>query len=150
MAKNLAYAECPNIKFHYRNSSNEEFLVPSLFRYEIWKLVKTPFLIAGQSCRQVWNPGTSDALSMSHLSQQPSDPAYYIEDCMIFECATWNSNLESYLIHTYFRLQTIDSQALNKTHNSTSDSSLKISQFCFTSQGAIRRKKTDVLGLKRL
>ena len=27
--------------------------------------------------------GTSDAWSMSHLSQQPSDPAYYIEDFCI-------------------------------------------------------------------
>ena len=27
--------------------------------------------------------GTSDAGSMSHLSQQPSKPAYYIEDCGI-------------------------------------------------------------------
>ena len=28
--------------------------------------------------------GTSDAWSMSHLSQRPNDPAYYIEDCRIF------------------------------------------------------------------
>ena len=27
--------------------------------------------------------GTSDAWSMSHLSQLPSKPAYYIEDCWI-------------------------------------------------------------------
>ena len=27
--------------------------------------------------------GTSDAWSMSHLSQRPSDPAYYIESCRI-------------------------------------------------------------------
>ena len=27
--------------------------------------------------------GTSDTWSMSCLSQQPSDPAYYIEDCRI-------------------------------------------------------------------
>ena len=29
--------------------------------------------------------GTSDAWSMSRLSKRPSDPAYYIEDCRIFE-----------------------------------------------------------------
>ena len=28
--------------------------------------------------------GTSDACLMSRLSQQTSDPAYYIEDCRIF------------------------------------------------------------------
>ena len=28
---------------------------------------------------------TSDAWSMSSLSQRPSDQAYYIEDCRIFE-----------------------------------------------------------------
>ena len=29
--------------------------------------------------------GTSDAWSMSQSSQRPSNPAYYIEDCRIFE-----------------------------------------------------------------
>ena len=29
--------------------------------------------------------GTSDAWSMRQLSQRPSNPAYYIEDCRIFE-----------------------------------------------------------------
>ena len=28
--------------------------------------------------------GTSEAWSMSHSSQRPSDPSYYIEDCRIF------------------------------------------------------------------
>ena len=28
--------------------------------------------------------GTSDAWSMSRLSHGPSDPAYYIEDCLIY------------------------------------------------------------------
>ena len=32
--------------------------------------------------------GTLETWSMSHLSQQPSKPAYYIEDCQI-------------LVHTY-------------------------------------------------
>ena len=31
--------------------------------------------------------GTSDTWSTSHLSQQPTKPAYYIEDCWIFECS---------------------------------------------------------------
>ena len=29
--------------------------------------------------------GTSNAWSMSHLSQRPGDPAYYIEDCRIYD-----------------------------------------------------------------
>ena len=41
--------------------------------------------------------GSSDAWSMSRLSHQPSDPAYYIEDCRIS-----NRELRSYChnIHT--------------------------------------------------
>ena len=43
--------------------------------------------------------GTSDAWSMSRSSHQPSDPAYYIEDCRIYSkeknllsksCLSWN------------------------------------------------------------
>ena len=32
--------------------------------------------------------GTSDAWSLSHLFNLPSDPAYYIEDCRI-SCFVW-------------------------------------------------------------
>ena len=40
--------------------------------------------------------GTSDAWSMSHSSQRPSDPAYYIEDCRIYDLSGANAKL------TYF------------------------------------------------
>ena len=33
--------------------------------------------------------GTSDAWLMSRLSQQPSNPAYYIEDCQISKSVIW-------------------------------------------------------------
>ena len=33
--------------------------------------------------------GTSDAWSMSRLSHQASEPAYYIEDCRISTTAAW-------------------------------------------------------------
>ena len=39
--------------------------------------------------------GTSDAWSMSRLSQRSCDPAYYIEDCLIFVLCTGNLSLSS-------------------------------------------------------
>ena len=45
--------------------------------------------------------GTSEAWSMSRLSRQPSDPAYYIEDCRIL-CRGMNNKtapLELILTH---------------------------------------------------
>ena len=36
--------------------------------------------------------GTSDACSMSRLAHRPSDPAYYIEDCRIFQLAVRKKN----------------------------------------------------------
>ena len=43
--------------------------------------------------------GTSDAWSMSHLSQRPSKPAYYIEDCRIFKLP-FNRTSETITIST--------------------------------------------------
>ena len=35
--------------------------------------------------------GTSDAWSMSHSSQRPSEPVYYIEDCQSSELITMHA-----------------------------------------------------------
>ena len=40
--------------------------------------------------------GTSDAWSTSHLSQQPSKPAYYIVDCQILHASISSISLESW------------------------------------------------------
>ena len=47
--------------------------------------------------------GTSDGWSMSRLSQQPSNPAYYIEDCLIFSgelSRCWQINQGSLFLTT--------------------------------------------------
>ena len=47
-------------------------------------------------CKRLWKKimlGTSDAWLMRHLSQRPSQPAYYIEDCRIFRLLTQLSTM---------------------------------------------------------
>ena len=43
--------------------------------------------------------GTSDTWSLSHSSQQPSDPAYYIEDCRIYVVFVFTGRYEDTLLH---------------------------------------------------
>ena len=38
-----------------------------------------------RNCEKSIILGTSDTWSMSHSSHRPIDPAYYIEDCRIFD-----------------------------------------------------------------
>ena len=48
-------------------NTNKEFWVPSVYK-KLWKKIML---------------GASDTWSMSHLSQRPSKPEYYIKDCWI-------------------------------------------------------------------
>ena len=45
--------------------------------------------------------GTSDAWWMSRLSQRPSDPAYYIEDCRIL-ALSWSASIQNSLLQSCF------------------------------------------------
>ena len=42
--------------------------------------------------------GTSDAWSMSHLSQQPTKPVYYIEDCWI---SKYKYDVQSFYVRSF-------------------------------------------------
>ena len=68
-------------------------------------------------CKKLWKKkiilGTSDTWLLSQLSQRPSNPAYYIEDCRIFGCFE-TSKHNSFLVVLLFCVSSGNSNETRK------------------------------------